>query len=68
MIRAYRLFTGSDGNSHIETGGVVVGAPAATQSVVFSEGTPVTDWHTAPRRQYVIFLSGVSSMHGRRLA
>jgi hypothetical protein len=60
----FRLYTGPDGQSHIEpidlakakewTGGL------ATTKISFNEW-PVgrnLDWHPAPRRQFVIILSG----------
>ncbi|MYA18847.1 MAG: cupin domain-containing protein [Chloroflexi bacterium] len=60
----YRLYTGDDGESHIEpidlsdapewTGGL------DTTTIRFRED-PVgrfVDWHPAPRRQFVIILSG----------
>jgi quercetin dioxygenase-like cupin family protein len=60
----FRLYTGSDGQSHIETidyekaEGWKAGLPAT--KISFSEW-PVgrfMDWHPAPRRQFVIILSG----------
>ena len=57
----YRLFTGDDGQSHIElidpSGWT---APQAATSIVFRTDPPgnFQDWHPAPRRQFVIILSG----------
>lgn len=60
----YRLYTGSDGQSHVEeidlsrTPDWTRGQP--TTNITFREA-PVgnfQDWHPAPRRQYVIILSG----------
>ncbi len=60
----YRLYTGSDGESHIdelrpgEGSASTSLAPAA--GIMFRE-TPAgnfLDWHPAPRRQWVIILSG----------
>ena len=60
----FRLYTGSDGQSHIETidamkqGDWTKGMP--TTQISFSTW-PVgrfLDWHPAPRRQFVIILSG----------
>lgn len=60
----YRLYTGPDGQSHVET--IDPGrAPQwktglAAIRIAFSEW-PVgrfLDWHPAPRRQFVIILSG----------
>ena len=59
-----RLYTGDDGQSHIEELDLAshhsLGDPAATASISFRE-SPVgrfSDWHNAPRRQYVITVSG----------
>ena len=60
MIKAYRLFTGSDGDSHVEAGSLREHGSDAVVSVHFAE-TPAYgsfDWHTAPEAQYVITLSG----------
>lgn len=61
MIRAYYLYTGSDGNSHVKRGSVRGGGLVEAQSILFKE-TPAHssyDWHTAPVSQYVISLAGV---------
>lgn len=61
MIRAYRLYTGTDGNSHVERGSIDVQKLIAAESVEFKE-TPAHssfDWHNDPIPQYVITLSGV---------
>jgi hypothetical protein len=60
----FRLYTGSDGQSHFET--IALG-----QTPDWAKGVPTTqiafredpvgrfiDWHPAPRRQFVIILSG----------
>ena len=60
----YRLFTGDDGQSHIEEMDLEshpeLGAPDSTIGVIFRESPAgsFSDWHNAPRRQYVIALSG----------
>lgn len=60
----YRLYAGSDGESHIEElrlgegSGLTSLTPAG--GIMFRE-TPAgnfIDWHPAPRRQWVIILSG----------
>jgi len=60
----YRLFTGDDGESHVEP--IDLGAHPewvaglATTQIAFRED-PVgrfIDWHPAPRRQFVIIVSG----------
>ena len=61
MIRAYRLYTGSDGNSHVERGSVSGGELVEAESILFKE-TPAHssfDWHNDPIPQYVITLAGV---------
>jgi quercetin dioxygenase-like cupin family protein len=61
MIRAYRLYTGSDGNSHVVRGSISGGKSVEAQSVLFKE-TPAhssLEWHDAPTTQYVITLAGV---------
>ncbi len=60
MIKAIKLYTGTDGNSHFEEGTIKEMAPDAVVSIHFKE-TPAHgsyDWHTAPENQYVITLSG----------
>jgi len=61
MIRAYRLYTGPDGNSHVVRGSVSEDNVVDTQSILFKE-TPAHssfDWHNDPIPQYVITLAGV---------
>jgi quercetin dioxygenase-like cupin family protein len=61
MIKAWYLYTGPDGNSHIKRGSIANEALVGARSVLFKE-TPAhaaLDWHTAPNFQYVITLSGV---------
>lgn len=60
----YRLYTGDDGQSHIEDQHLethpALKSPQMAKHIVFQEfpvGTFV-DWHPAPRRQYVIILAG----------
>jgi len=61
MIRAYRLSTGSDGDSHIERGSVSGDALVAAESIIFNETPPHSsfDWHNDPTPQYVITLAGI---------
>ncbi len=60
----YRLYTGDDGQSHIAeqhpSSHPDVTAPQATQPMFFRERPRglFSDWHCAPRRQYLIILSG----------
>jgi len=60
----FRLYTGSDGQSHIEPIALAKtpdwGKGLSTTQISFRE-SPVgnfQDWHPAPRRQFVIILSG----------
>jgi uncharacterized cupin superfamily protein len=61
MIKAYLLYTGPDGDSHIQCGSVQGERLVEAQSILFRE-TPAhstLDWHVAPTTQYVITLAGV---------
>ncbi len=59
-----RLYTGDDGQSHLEEINLEshpdFGAIQGTTGVVFRESPAgsFSDWHNAPRRQYVITLDG----------
>ena len=59
-----RLYTGADGQSHLEAldpdSHPELTALQATKGVVFRRTPPgyFSDWHNAPRRQYVITLEG----------
>ena len=70
-IKVTRIYTGDDGKTHAEELDVSLGQPRGATEL--SESVPVTsiqfrrtspdyfiDWHTAPRRQYVITLAGES--------
>ena len=60
----YRLYSGDDGESHIEELDLAAQPDLTTlhsaKGVVFRSSQPgyFSDWHNAPRRQYVITLSG----------
>ena len=61
MIRAYRLYTGPDGHSHVVRGSVNDNHLVKAESILFKE-TPAHaayDWHNDPVPQYVITLAGV---------
>ncbi|MEU7823864.1 cupin domain-containing protein [Catellatospora sp. NPDC049133] len=68
MIRLVRLFTGPDGRSHVEESALRLGAlgPDAatgwlpTTAARFRQSPPGSEltWHDAPRRQYVVTLTG----------
>lgn len=59
-----RLYTGDDGESHIEELDLAshpeLTSAQAAKSIVFTTYEPghFIDWHTGPRRQFVITLSG----------
>jgi hypothetical protein len=59
-----RLYTGPDGQSHLEELDLAshpeLTSPQATTHIVFRTTQPghFSDWHNAPRRQYVITLAG----------
>jgi quercetin dioxygenase-like cupin family protein len=61
MIRAYYLYTGDDGNSHVQRGSIAEGALVGAESIHFKETPPHSsfDWHNDPTPQYVITLAGV---------
>jgi quercetin dioxygenase-like cupin family protein len=60
----FRLYSGEDGESHMEeldlTSHPELTALHGAKGVVFRSTPPgyFSDWHTAPRRQYIITLSG----------
>lgn len=59
-----RLYTGPDGQTHIEHMDLAshpdLTSPQAAARIIFRTAQPglFSDWHTAPRRQYVINLAG----------
>jgi len=61
MIKAYLLYTGPDGNSHVKRGSISEGALVQTDHALFKEtaANASLDWHNAPVAQYVITLSGI---------
>jgi hypothetical protein len=60
----FRMFTGSDGQCHLEEQTLaqhpMLAKRQAAAHIVFSEQPEGTffDWHPAPRRQYVILIAG----------
>ena len=60
----FRLYAGDDGESHMEELALASHPELTTlqeaKGVVFRSSPPgsLSDWHTAPRRQYIITLSG----------
>ena len=72
-IKGTRIYTGEDGKTHAEEYDVPLGTqrgatelsePIDVTSVQFRRTSPdyFIDWHTAPRRQFVITLSGESEV------
>jgi quercetin dioxygenase-like cupin family protein len=61
MIRAYRLYTGPEGDSHVAAGAVHPDVLISATTIHFKE-TPAHssfDWHNDPVPQYVLTLSGI---------
>ena len=69
LMKIWRLFTGADNQSHFEEidvqldlkkGSVEISALQPAHGIVFrrAPASHLSDYHTAPRRQYVITLSG----------
>jgi quercetin dioxygenase-like cupin family protein len=61
MIRAYRLSTGPDGDSHVTVGSVHPDVLVNASSIHFKETAAHSDydWHNDPVPQYVLTLSGI---------
>lgn len=68
-MKYFRIYTGPDGHSHFEDievemtpggGQSHLSAPIPATSIIFrtSPADQYIDWHPAPRRQFVITLSG----------
>ncbi|PIQ20570.1 MAG: hypothetical protein COW65_14205 [Cytophagales bacterium CG18_big_fil_WC_8_21_14_2_50_42_9] len=60
MIKAYKIYTGPDGHTHIISGSVAENNLNKAISIHFKETHPHSsyDWHPAPTTQYVITLMG----------
>jgi len=60
MIRAYHLYTGPDGHSHVVRGNIIGDEVIGAESLLYEESAPHSslDWHRAPTTQYVLTLSG----------
>jgi len=64
----FRLYSGDDGESHIEELDLASQPDLTTlhgaKGVVFRSVEPgyFSDWHNAPRRQYIITLSGAAEI------
>ena len=61
MIRAYRIYTGPDGDSHVTVGSVRPDVLVSATSIHFKETAAHSDygWHNDPVPQYVLTLSGI---------
>jgi quercetin dioxygenase-like cupin family protein len=61
MIRAYRLYTGPDGDSHVTVGSIHADVLIDVTSIHFKEtaSRSTYDWHNDPIPQYVLTLSGI---------
>jgi hypothetical protein len=59
-MKITRLYTGTDGKSHFDDIEVETGKLQPGDGIIFRDATPdhVNSWHRAPRRQFVINLSG----------
>lgn len=59
-MKVTRIYTGSDGHSHFDEVEVEVGKLEPGDGILFRHEPPgrVQDWHPAPRKQYVVTLSG----------
>jgi quercetin dioxygenase-like cupin family protein len=76
-IMVTRIYTGRDGQSHAEemamkvNGGVTEMINATGVQFSSRPPAPSSDWHTGPRRQYVITLSGrgeIEVADGKKIA
>jgi quercetin dioxygenase-like cupin family protein len=61
MIRAYRLYTGPDSDSHVTVGSIHPDVLVNATSIHFKETAAHSnyDWHNDPVPQYVLTLSGI---------
>ncbi|MEK7783357.1 MAG: hypothetical protein AAB279_05455, partial [Candidatus Binatota bacterium] len=67
IMKITRLYTGTDGESHFEEIEVPVEKLQAAEGILLREAPPgnIQDWHPAPRRQYIITLSGQGEIETR---
>jgi hypothetical protein len=63
-MKVTRVYTGADGQSHFDEIEVEIEKLQPGDGIIFRYASPgaVNDWHRAPRRQYVINLSGESEV------
>ena len=59
-MKIMRVYSGADGQSHFDEIEVEIEKLQPAEGIIFRHVPPdyVNSWHTAPRRQYVINLSG----------
>lgn len=59
-MEVHRLYTGDDGRSHIEKLDIPIPKQLSATQIQFrvAEVGRFQDWHPAPRRQYILNLSG----------
>lgn len=67
MIKAYRLFTGPDGDSHVERGRIRPDALVGAESVEFKETAAhsALSWHNVSVPRYVLTLAGILEFRTR---
>ena len=60
MIKAYKIYTGPDGHTHVTEGSVTENQRHQAVGIRFKEtaAPAMYDWHTAPTTQYVLTFSG----------
>jgi hypothetical protein len=63
-MKVTRVYTGADGQSHFDEIEVEIEKLQPGDGIIFRHAPPgdFNDWHRAPRRQYVINLSGQSEI------
>jgi quercetin dioxygenase-like cupin family protein len=63
-MKIMRVYSGADGRSHFDEIEVEVEKLQPGEGIIFRHVAAdyVSNWHTAPRRQYVINLSGESEV------
>jgi quercetin dioxygenase-like cupin family protein len=64
MMKVTRVYTGADGQSHFDEIEVKIEKLQPGDGIIFHHAAPgdFHDWHRAPRRQFVINLSGQSEV------
>lgn len=64
MMKIMRVYSGVDGQSHFDHIEVEIDKLQAGEGIIFRHVAAdyINTWHTAPRRQYVINISGQSEV------